>query len=207
MQAKKLIRLFSCLGLVLLAQLQISHAQQTSGYDEDEYDGEYEYSQQDKYNPQNDFYNRSERTMKKSYEEDELYNGGYRRKPGSSENNAIGVGGTVNLGSFNHRKRSSSSDDNMPTPTPKFNRHEGIENGVGIDNGGQADEHSFNDLQGGYEPGKGRENPDSSDPKTPPPPPDEPDVPIDSAVPLLVVLGVGLAGYQFSGIKLTKATA
>lgn len=202
MQVKKLIRLLFCLSFVLLTHIQSSSAQQSGNYDEDEYDGEYEYSEQDKYNPQNDFYNRSERNLKRSYEEDELYNGGYRRKPGSSENSSIGVGGSVNLGGFSRKRSNNAADDELPVNSPKFNRHDGLENGVGTNGNSHTDEHTFSELQEGYEPGKGQENPDTSDPKTPPPPPDEPDVPIDSAVPLLVIVGLALASYKFSGAKL-----
>ena len=178
------------------------------GYDEDEYDGQYEYNS---YNnnyyqrySEDEYRKRQERFYKKSYEEEDLYNGGYRRKNYSSSESYYGVGG-LNMGGVGTKSTSWFGGDNT-TPTPikprNFNPFDTKEVGIvdGIDR-------VSDDAKGGVststdpDKGVGEINP-GDDRKTeggPPPPPDEPDIPVNTAIPFLIT-----AGILFAFLKLNK---
>ena len=40
-------------------------------------------------------------------------------------------------------------------------------------------------------------DPEEKEPESPPPPPDEPDVPVDTAIPFLLIAGIALVTYRF----------
>ena len=193
--------IFACILVFSLTQL---FAQKSNNdYSEDD---DYEYSEN---NYNNDYYERyseaeykrrNERFYKKSYREEDLYNGGYRNRNYSDNNpNSSGLGGW-SLFNFN-KKNTNDANTDIPYNEPKkFNRYDGIENGVGEtkDPKGQM----FNETPGNFEPGKGQEKPgDDQDSKTVPPPPDEPDVPVDTAIPFLIIAGLLLATIKFLPIK------
>lgn len=129
-----------------------------------------------------------------------MYNGGYRNRNYSDNNpNGSGVGGW-SLFNFNKNATNDATTD-MPDNEPKkFNRYDGIENGVGAANNSEGN--TFNENPTSFEPGKGQEKPgDDEDSKTVPPPPDEPDVPVDTAIPFLIIAGIILATLNFLPIK------
>lgn len=179
-------------------------AQYSGEYDnnEDDYDGNYEYNNYNNNSYQryseDEYRRRQERFYKKSYEEEDLYNGGYRKKNYSSSENYYGFGG-INMGGINSKSNQRFGNDNIPKPKePRNNDLDNREVGIidGIDKLGQ-------DGKGGISnstnPGEGRGEIDpKGDKKTEdaPPPPDEPDIPIDTAIPLLILGGLMLAGYK-----------
>lgn len=188
--------------LLVIAENAIAQYSGEYDYNEDDYDGNYEYNNYNNNSYQryseDEYRRRQERFYKKSYEEEDLYNGGYRRKNYSSSENYYGFGG-INMGGINSKSNPRFGDDNITTP--KETRNNDLDNrevGVidGIDKLGQ-------DGKGGISnstnPGEGRGELDpKGDKKTEdaPPPPDEPDIPIDTAVPLLISGGLMLAGFK-----------
>lgn len=173
-------------------------------YDDDDYGyttNSYNNEQYQKYTEQ-EYKRRNDRFYKKSYKEEDLYNGRYRSKENNDYNGANGLGGGGwNLWSTN-KKDNSVSTPNSPyeAPKPKWNPKDGIENGVGQNpNGKDHETFSGSDV---FTPGKGRANPNDSDPDSKvPPPPDEPDVPVDTAIPLLISGAILLVSYRFISIK------
>lgn len=165
--------------------------------DEEDYDysqNNYNNNYYEKYSEE-EYKRRNERFYKRSYREEDLYNGGYRSRT-YNENQTSTPGGGWGL--FNFGKKNGSNDNNDPSaPTnPKFNRYDGIENGVGQGpNSGKAE--GFNEPTQHFEPGKGQVTPgNDGDAKTVPPPPDEPDVPVDTAIPLLIALGICIVSFK-----------
>jgi len=192
-----------CLTLFTLLCLSYTVSAQEGSY-EDEYDDEYDYNEN---NYNNNYYERyseaeyrkrNERFYKKSYKEEDLYNGGYRSKSNSENYAGSSIGG---WSLFNFGKSSSNDNENPDAPKEvipkKFNRYEGIENGVGTaDNDGGV---TFNDGTQSFEPGKGQQKPNDPKDEQTPPPPDDPDstLPVDTAIPFLLVAAVLLVSFKF----------
>jgi hypothetical protein len=187
----KMKYIFVCLFVFLL----IPVFAQKGSYNQYSEEEEYDYSEN---NYNNDYYERyseaeykrrNERFYKKSYKEEDLYNGGYRNRNYADNNtNGSSVGGWT-LFNFNKNNSNQPTNDIPDNEPKKFNRYDGIENGVSEvkDPKGSI----FNEASGSFEPGKGQEKPgDDEDSKTVPPPPDEPDVPVDTAIPFLILAGV-----------------
>jgi hypothetical protein len=193
--------------LLVIAENAIAQYSGEYDYNEDDYDGNYEYNNYNNNSYQryseDEYRRRQERFYKKSYEEEDLYNGGYRRKNYSSSENYYGFGG-INMGGINSKSNPRFGDDNITKPKePRNNDLDNREVGVidGIDKLGQ-------DGKGGISnstnPGEGRGELDpKGDKKTEdaPPPPDEPDIPIDTAVPLLISGGLMLARFKLKKTK------
>lgn len=189
---------FACL---LVFSLTSAFAQK-GNYNDYSEDEDYDYSEN---NYNNDYYERyseaeykrrNERFYKKSYREEDLYNGGYRNRNYSDNNpNGSGVGGW-SLFNFNKKNTNDATNDIPDNEPKKFNRYDGIENGVGEAKDPKGN--TFSETPGNFEPGKGQEKPgDDQDSKTVPPPPDEPDVPVDTAIPFLIIAGILLATLKF----------
>jgi hypothetical protein len=197
---------------ILLITTNVVMAQQSDdyGYNEDDYDGDYEYNS---YNnsyyqrgTEDEYRKRQERFYKKSYEEEDLYNGGYRRKNYSSSESYYGIGG-LNMGGINARSKSwfGGNDDDENTPIVKQRNIDGLDNReVGIIEGVDR---IGGDGKGGVatkaDPNQGKEITPGDDKKTEtaPPPPDEPDIPVDTAIPFLIAAGLLIATLKLNKIK------
>lgn len=206
MKVYKTIKFIILFLLLVIADNAIAQYSGEYDYNEDEYDGSYEYNHYnnniyERYS-EDEYRRRQERFYRKSYEEEDLYNGGYRRKNYSSSEGYYGGGG-IGIGGLN-KSSSKFGGNNLPTPTKPIDRDlESKEIGVidGIDKMGQ-------DGKGGVSnttnPGEGRGEIDpKGDKKTEdaPPPPDEPDIPVNTAIPLLVSGGIMLAGFKLKKTK------
>ncbi len=207
MKVYKTIKFIILFLLLVIADNAIAQYSGEYDYNEDEYDGSYEYNHYnnniyERYS-EDEYRKRQERFYRKSYEEEDLYNGGYRRKNYSSSDgyyngNGLGIGG------LNGKSSSRFGGNNLPTPTkPKDRDLENKEIGIidGIDKMGQ-------DGKGGVSnsdnPGQGRGEIDPKDDKKTedaPPPPDEPDIPVDTAIPLLISGGIMLARFKLKKTK------
>lgn len=210
MKMKRKLRLLIFILLSVLTKVSVAQYADDYGYNEDDYDGEYEYNS---YNnnyyqrySEDEYRKRQERFYKKSYEEEDLYNGGYRRKNYSSSESYYGVGG-LNMGGIGSKGNSwfGGNNNNVPTPTrPKNNdlfdtREVGVVDGI---------DRISDDAKGGVttstDPGKGvgEINPgDDKKTETAPPPPDEPDIPVDTAIPFLIAAGLMIAGLNLNKFK------
>ncbi len=206
MKVYKTIKFIILFLLLVIADNAIAQYSGEYDYNEDEYDGSYEYNHYnnniyERYS-EDEYRRRQERFYRKSYEEEDLYNGGYRRKNYSSSEGYYGGGG-IGIGGLN-KSSSKFGGNNLLTPTKPIDRDlESKEIGVidGIDKMGQ-------DGKGGVSnstnPGEGRGEIDpKGDKKTEdaPPPPDEPDIPVNTAIPILVSGGIMLAGFKLKKTK------
>ncbi len=210
MKIRFCIKLFYFSLLIIGTSATISA--QNSGnyrYNEDDYDGEYEYnnSYYERYS-EDEYRKRQEKAYKKSYSEEELYNGGYRRKTGGSYENQNSYGGGINLGGFSSSSKSSSnswfgSNNSESTPTKPRNIQQFDTREVGdirgIDKlGGNGDgvvDRNFNPIDGKETDPKQRKE------EGIPPPPDEPDIPVDTAIPYLIAVGFILAALKITKFK------
>lgn len=198
------IRTYIIYSLLLFAVPSFAQKGDYSDYSEDD---ESDYSESN-YNSYYDRYSEAEykksneRYYKKSYREEDLYNGGYRNR-NYNDNNSNGSS-VAGWSLFNTNKKSNQNANNAPNNEPKnWNRYDGIENGVGEAKNPKGN--TFSETPGTFEPGKGQEKPgDDEDSKTPPPP-DEPDVPVDTAIPFLLIAGILLVIFNFLPNK--KASA
>lgn len=173
-----------------------------------QYYDDYENSEEGNYN--NDYYERyseeeykrrNEKFYKKSYKEQDLYNGRYKALRGADGYSNTEGGSAWSLFNFNKYDINKPTEE-VPTPSPKrFNRYEGIENGVAeADN---SNGNTFNSSPNFFEPGKGAEKPGHEIDSKVPPPPDEPDVPVSSPLLSLIMLGImsGIACYFFPTVS------
>jgi hypothetical protein len=189
----KLNRFFG-ICLLILASYTSSYAQ---SYEDQDYDYE------EDYNYNNDYYERyseaeykrrNERFYKKSYREQDLYNGGYKARSNPNDNSSTASVGGWSLLNFTKRKDNPITDDDLNNESRKFNRYEGIEKGVG--EATNMNDVSINAGTSYFEPGKGAERPGREIDDKVPPPPDEPDVPITNPIltfslfVVMVLLGV-----------------
>lgn len=198
---------------ILLITTNAAKAQYSDdyGYNEDDYDGDYEY---DSYNnsyyqrgTEDEYRKRQGRFYKKSYNEDDLYNGGYRRNNYSSTESYYGVGG-LNMGGIIGKSNSwfgGENNNDNPTPTKPRNNDffdtREVKETDGIDR-------ISDDAKGGVKTnmdpgtGSGQVNPgDDRKTETAPPPPDEPDIPVDTAIPFLIAAGLLIATLKLNKIK------
>jgi len=204
MKVYKTIKFIILFLLLVIADNAIAQYSGEYDYNEDDYDGNYEYNNYNNNTYQryseDEYRRRQERFYKKSYEEEDLYNGGYRRKNYSSSEGYYGGGGIgIGIGGLNSKSNPRFGDDNIIKPKePRNNDLDNREVGDidGIDKLGQ-------DGKGGISnstnPGEGRGELDpKGDKKTEdaPPPPDEPDIPVNTAIPLLMLGGLMLAGFK-----------
>jgi hypothetical protein len=189
----KLIFNYTSIFVLTLLATNTSIAQ-TGGYDEDY---EHDYSGYEDYNKETRKYNnynyeldeedgyrkRQDRFYKKSYNEEDLYNGGYKRKNYSPSENNYGIGG-LNVGGINSRSnswfgRGENVNENKPKLRDFFDTRE-VGETDGID---RISNDAKNGVSVGLNPGqeRGEINPgDERQTETAPPPPDEPDIPITS---------------------------
>jgi len=186
---------FSILFLTALASNAQSDYGRTEDYDNyyNDYhnynNSYYEFSEEENYRT------RQERFYKKSYDEEDLYNGGYKLRNRSNEANYYSFGG-VSTGNIGTRVRSwFNSDSKNESPLPdnqeKYNNNE-VGTIDGIDRLGEDGKSGFanNRDNGGVLQPK-----DDKQIETVPPPPDEPDIPITSPIlsllMLTAMLGIG----------------
>lgn len=206
---KRTIKLLIFIILSIFSNVSIAQYADDYGYNEDDYDGEYEYNS---YNnnyyqrySEDEYRKRQERFYKKSYEEEDLYNGGYRRKNYSSSENYYGVGG-LNMGGIGSKGNSwFGGNNNTPTPIkPRgFDGFDTKEVGV-IDGVDRISDDAKGGVTTSTDPGKGvgEINPgDDKKTESAPPPPDEPDIPVDTAIPFLIAAGLMIAGFKLNKIK------
>ncbi len=211
MKISKTVKYIILSVLLTIANGAFAQYSEEYGYNEDDYDGDYEYNS---YNnnyyqrySEDEYRKRQERFYKKSYEEEDLYNGGYRRKNYSSSESYYGVGG-LNMGGVGSKANSwfgGSSNNDLPEPIKPRNFN-GLDNKeVGITDG--IDRIS-DDAKGGVntssdpDKGVGEINPgDDKKTETAPPPPDEPDIPVNTAIPFLIAAGLLIAGLKLNKYK------
>lgn len=183
-----------CILAFLFALLAYVPANAQTEYDE--YDDYYE----DSYESDDSYYNydnrdkvKEEQKYRRSVREDQLYNGHYKR----SSDYQASWGTEFRFGGINVRESGSSSGN-----IQKFNRGSdpsgsGYNTSSGPDRGTQANQGGDGPIgTSTFDPNEGKPTDDDGDQKTPPPPPDEPDVPVDTAIPFLIVAGIGLAGLK-----------
>lgn len=206
---KRTIKLLIFIILSIFSNVSIAQYADDYGYNEDDYDGEYEYNS---YNnnyyqrySEDEYRKRQERFYKKSYEEEDLYNGGYRRKNYSSSESYYGVGG-LNMGGIGSKGNSWFGGNNNDVPTPvkprNFDPFDTKEVGIvdGVDR--LADDAKGATTTNDPSKGVGEINPgDDKKTETAPPPPDEPDIPVDTAIPFLIAAGLMIAGFKLNKIK------
>lgn len=158
----------------------------------------YEFSEEDKYRM------RQERFYKKSFNEEDLYNGGYRVKSNSSEGNYYTFGG-VGSGNIAARAKSWLNDKNVipftTTPQQSSSNEVGLIDGIDkLGEDGKSGVTNINNQDKG-----GVVNPkDNRQTETVPPPPDEPDIPISSPILslIMIVVMIGIAVFHLSnGLK------
>lgn len=189
----KLICNYTLLSFLIIGATNTLLAQ-TGGYDEDD---EYDYSGYDDYHKETRKYNnhnyeyyeedeyrkRQDRFYKKSYNEEDLYNGGYRRKNYSGSESYYGHGG-LNMGGI-HSKSNSwfGNSDNINETKPKLRDFFDTREVGEADDIDRISNDAKNGVSVGLNPGqeRGEINPgDERKTETAPPPPDEPDIPITS---------------------------
>lgn len=196
--------------LFLLTNVSMAQYADEYGYNEDDYDGQYEYNS---YNnnyyqrySEDEYRKRQERFYKKSYEEEDLYNGGYRRKNYSSSESYYGVGG-LNMGGVGSKSNSwfgGNNNTDAPTPTKPRNFNAFDTKEVGIVDGIDRISDDAKDITTSKDPGLGRGEINPGDDKKTegaPPPPDEPDIPVDTAIPFLIAAGLMIAGLKLNKFK------
>ncbi|MBP9186898.1 MAG: hypothetical protein KBE91_08475 [Bacteroidia bacterium] len=200
--------LFLVLFMMAFSLSSSSQNSRSYSYDEDDYDGDYEYNNNyyERYS-EDEYRKRQEKAYKKSYNEEELYNGGYRRKSTGSYDNQSGYSGGFNIGGVGTSSSKSSSwfgsDNSESTPSKPRNIEQFDTREVGeirgIDKlGGNGDgvvDKNFNPIDGKEIDPKDRKQDDV------PPPPDEPDIPIDTAIPVLIFAGLLIATTKITKIK------
>ncbi len=195
--------------LSILTNISVAQYADDYGYDENDYDGDYEYNS---YNnnyyqrySEDEYRKRQERFYKKSYEEEDLYNGGYRRKNYSTSESYYGVGG-LNMGGIGTKSNSWFGGNDNSTQAPLKPRSNDFFDTREVGEIDDIDRVS-NDAKGGVNTstdpgGKGEINPgDDKKTETAPPPPDEPDIPVDTAIPFLIASGLMIAGLKLSKFK------
>lgn len=201
MKIIKPLKLFILSVVLTFANSAIAQYSEEYGYNEDDYDGDYEYNS---YNnnyyqrySEDEYRKRQERFYKKSYEEEDLYNGGYRRKNYSSSESYYGVGG-LNMGGIGSKSNSSwfgSNNSDVPTKarnidffdTRAAKEIDGIDRISDDAKGGVANGTDTGKGVGEINPGGDKKTEDA------PPPPDEPDIPVDTAIPFLIATGLLIA--------------
>jgi hypothetical protein len=190
-------------GFFLLSAGTPVNAQQYQEYDESDYDGTYEYDDGSNYNNYEETYKsyfrsaEGSRRYRANAKEEELYNGGYRKymkedqswKPESWSRSNIGA----------REKRSGNAESVPDVSQPGKPRNNGWY-GAGSDgiNHNRYPE-MFNadgTVSGNDDTGKGNADGGDNQEFGPPPPPDEPDVPVDTAIPLLIMGGIIIASTR-----------
>jgi hypothetical protein len=154
----------------------------------------YEISEEEKYRK------RQERFYKKSYDEEDLYNGGYRVKSRSSEVDYYAFGGIGSGNISNQVKSWFNSDSKNESPLPS-NQEKYNNNEVGtIDGIDRLGEDGKSGLANNKDNGEILQPKDDKQTETAPPPPDEPDIPITSPLLsiLMIVIMIGIAVFYLS---------
>jgi len=154
----------------------------------------YEFSEEEKYRK------RQERFYKKSYDEEDLYNGGYRVKSRSSEVDYYAFGGIGSGNISNQVKSWFNSDSKNESPLPS-NQEKYNNNEVGtIDGIDRLGEDGKSGLANNEDNGEILQPKDDKQTETAPPPPDEPDIPITSPLLsiLMIVIMIGIAVFYLS---------
>lgn len=181
-------------GMILFLPIQEVAAQSTNyGYDKEEYDGEYDYENESYYDAIGGYESYSNRYAKRAIREEELYNGGYKRHANANDN--TGYSQSLNLQSLpsNKRKQENTPDQQPLSPSSNHDwRNINNPSGTSQDHNPQV-LNSDGTTDGGVK----EVDPGEKDPESPPPPPDEPDVPVDTAIPFLLIGGIALVSYKF----------
>lgn len=153
----------------------------------------------------------SEKKYKRTYTEEELYNGRYRNKS-YSQSNGYSSNSVFGLGNISKKKESNSSkyDVQVPDEKPikkKFNRLEGTEGGIGNNEDNDVTT-ALDNIKSYIFPDKEKHRPADEDPfiKGPPEPPLDPELPIDSAVVFLFIGGLLIGYFKFKATYKTQAT-
>ncbi|MCU0421826.1 MAG: hypothetical protein MUC81_03365 [Bacteroidia bacterium] len=197
---------YTIISVVILLMLSnIANAQygNTEEY-EDDYSVEYE---SENYNnsyyersSEEDYYKRYQRNIKRSYKEEELYNGGYRNiNTNNSQIEATaGFTGWRSMGNWNKNNSPEIPFDENKKPNSRSFFQNNIEDGdIKPAKGGKGSGHVGKDGAPSDEPGTGGDQPgNGGDEKTPDPPPDDPDIPINDYIFELLILGIILGTYK-----------
>lgn len=187
------VLLFIAIGVFCGAE-KLAAQSNNYGYDKDDYDGDYEY-QHEYYDTEAEInQTQKNRFIRRTLREEELYNGGYRNK--AEDGNGAGIFqtfGTQDISRRNNNDRNSSTNNNRNNPMPPRDWRS-------LDNPGSTNPDNapgvFN--SDGSTSGGGKEvDPGEREPESPPPPPDEPDVPVDTAIPFLLIGGIALVTWKF----------
>lgn len=198
------IRALCLILLGLLLYTEKSAAQYSSnGYNKEDYDGEYDYEDGEVYYGIGTESNRSQNShVRRTIREEELYNGGYKSRSSSGDGSAystFGLGSASIPGYRNREQQNNSTNNNQSLSPDKDWRSIDNPSGANTDNNPQV----FN--ADGTPSGGGKEiDPGEKDPETPPPPPDEPDVPVDTAIPFLLIGGVLLVYFKLRPLTLAS---
>ncbi|MES2690520.1 MAG: hypothetical protein V4658_08960 [Bacteroidota bacterium] len=175
----------------ILALLAYNPVNAQTEYDESDYSDytESAYSTENPYQKYNYSYKRKqEERYKKTSREEDLYNGRYQNHQES--HSYWSSGGVGNLGGkksgTGHQPGGRNTDRSLKDP---FTVVQERDRNTDAD---PANDKPVNLDNPGKSTGIGEGNNEG-----PPPPPDEPDVPVDTAIPFLIVAGIGLAGFKF----------
>ncbi|MFN9110721.1 MAG: hypothetical protein ACK5XN_11695 [Bacteroidota bacterium] len=182
-----------------------------------DYEQDYDYEYDEYYEEENDYNNnyyerysaneyarRQQRQYKRAAREEELYNGGYRRRSGSSDQGgaAGGIGGFWGLG----RPGSNNNTEKAPVEKEKFD-HNNLDDASDKDpsenNDGLRDVNGAGTGSGTDQPGSGDDEPKHEE-TGPPTVPTDPDIPIDTAVPYLLAMGLGFFAFKLHQFKQQK---
>lgn len=197
-------KMFKAFGGLILLVFCLTFQEVRAQYSEEEYDDyidDYSDHSRDMYSG----FGReqsNDRKYKRSRREEELYNGGGHRYSSSGNENRGNPG--LSAGSLSGKRNraeieAEEYDDDDVKPTRKSWGWFG-------NSGPQADkrpgeEPSLTGNGDPYQDNRPGEPGGGKDAEGPPPPPDEPDVPVDSAIPLLLAAGIGLAAFRFYSSK------
>lgn len=177
---------------VALCIVNVSIAQTNESYNEDDYDGEYDYSEEDVYNGN---YGNIQQTKKAKYgnsrNEEELYNGQYQKYNKNTETSLENWLGKIRIFE-NDQRNTNNAEENRLFPVEKAKTPYRPGQTISEPEGTKPDEGLDGQIGIGGD-SKEVDPEDGNNPGTPPPPPDEPDVPVDTAIPIIMISGLLLA--------------
>jgi len=179
--------------------------EQDYDYEYDEYNEEendYNNNYYERYSA-NEYARRQQRQYKRAAREEELYNGGYRRRAGSNDQGgaSVGIGGFWGWG----RPGSNNNGVNAPVEKEKYdpnNLDDAADRDPRNNNDGVRDINGSGTGSGTDQPGSGDDEPRHEE--SAPTLPADPDIPIDTAVPYLLAMGLGLFAFKLHQFKQQK---
>ncbi|MCZ2141670.1 MAG: hypothetical protein LC096_09815 [Bacteroidia bacterium] len=203
-----MLKNFNCKPLILILSSAILFANNTSAQSNyDSYEEEYRSLYLNGYS-EDDYRREEEKKYKRTYNEEDLYNGRYRNKSYNNSSNGYSSNSVFGWDNITGKKNKESEDIIVETekeiPKKKFNRWEGIENG--LQENTKDKDNLFSGILGFISPDKEKHQPETKEPeiKGPPPMPDEPDVPINQYSIVLFLLGLLYVSKNILQTKITN---